>query len=162
MNAHYWMLSILFPGMTLKENVWGRSLGVEREAGVGRIGYTVFNIWACRIPCVRTCLLCHLITQSKQSDLPPATSPLPWVLIVAHRMDAFSWLRHCHNWKFWKPIFKFSHYCRCCCQSAELCYLKVELYADEMLTRGGGNIRWQHVFDFVYWVWGDKGRYMIP
>lgn len=63
---------------------------MEGEAGVDRIGYTLFNICACRIPCVRTCLLCQLITQSKQSDLPAAMSPLPWVLIVAHQMDAFS------------------------------------------------------------------------
>lgn len=40
---------------------------------------------------VCTCLqCCHLIMPSKQSVLPAATSPLPWVLNVAHQMDAFS------------------------------------------------------------------------
>ena len=46
-------------------------MGLQREAGVDDIGYTVSNIWACRVPCVRTCLCCcRLIMQSKQSDLP--------------------------------------------------------------------------------------------
>lgn len=152
----------LFPGISLNKNVWGKSLRVEAEADVDRIGYTAFNIWACHIPCVRTCLPCHLITQSKQSDLPAATSPLPWLLIVAHQMDAFGWLRHCHNWKFWKPIFKFSHLVITTVVAANLRNYVTLKYADEMLTRGGGNIRWQHVFDFVYWFWGAKGRYMTP
>lgn len=61
------------------------------EAGVDDIGYTVSNIWACRVPCVCTCLCCcHLIMQSKQSYLPAATSPLLWVLIVTHQMDVLS------------------------------------------------------------------------